>query len=477
MPEQKTIKFTPTVAQYKCLEYLQDDSTSEILFGGSGGCGKSYLGCAWMIINCLRYPGSRWLIGRSKLASLKKTTLRTFFTVARDFGLRADIDYNYNASSNIINFKCGSEIFLKDLFLYPSDPDFDSLGSLEIAGAFIDEASQISNKARQVVKSRIGWKMQDGTEIKPKLLYTCNPSKNWTYQDFYVPSTKGLLPVELKFIPALPQSNIYLSKGRQASLEALTGSDRKRLLLGQWEVDNDPASLIEYQNIMALFTNSHIIVENAAKETPLTRNNKDNLILTRLTDGTVIKDKYITADIARLGTDSTVIMIWYGNQIIEHHEYTQRTTDYTAGFIRDLQKTHNIPAHQVIIDADGIGGGVVDQIPGSVSFVNNSRPLNNENFNHLKSQCYFKLAQMINKNEIYFPVSDTSTKERIIQELEQVKRKDVDNDGKQAVTSKESVKDVLGHSPDFSDCMMLRMLPYVRHKTMSFADTYMFDVV
>ena len=64
---------------------------------------------------------------------------------------------------NTITFPNGSVILMKDLFAYPSDPNFDELGSLEITGAFIDEVNQISVKARNIVKSRIRYKLNDFT--------------------------------------------------------------------------------------------------------------------------------------------------------------------------------------------------------------------------------------------------------------------------------------------------------------------------
>jgi len=60
--------------------------------------------------------------------------------------------YSYNAQSSEINFSNGSQIVLKDLFSYPSDPNFDELGSLEITDAFIDEANQVSAKGEKHCK-------------------------------------------------------------------------------------------------------------------------------------------------------------------------------------------------------------------------------------------------------------------------------------------------------------------------------------
>jgi len=115
--------------QENAVYYLKDNVTKELVYGGAAGGGKSALEVLKLIENCQLYPGSRWLLGRSKLKTLKETTLNTFFQLAKDLKLLNQ--FNYNSQSNIITWNNGSEIFLKDLFLYPSDPEFDSLGSLE----------------------------------------------------------------------------------------------------------------------------------------------------------------------------------------------------------------------------------------------------------------------------------------------------------------------------------------------------------
>ncbi len=177
--------------QNKAVYYLKDSTTTELLYGGAAGGGKSALGCLWLIENCQKYPNSRWLMGRAKLKTLKETTLNTFFDLASDIGITDQ--YTFNGQTNTIAFTNGSEIILKDLFLYPSDPHFDSLGSLEISGAFIDECNQIVYKAWQVVKSRIRYKLNE-FDLTPKILGTCNPAKNWVYKKFYIPDDKDNLP-------------------------------------------------------------------------------------------------------------------------------------------------------------------------------------------------------------------------------------------------------------------------------------------
>jgi len=44
----------------------------------------------------------------------------------------------------------------------------------------------------------------------------------------------------------------------------------------------------------------------------------------------------------------------------------------------------------------------------------------------------------------------------LIEELEQIKSKDIDKDTKLKIVSKDEIKEVLGRSPDFSDTLMMR---------------------
>jgi hypothetical protein len=79
-----------------------------------------------------------------------------------------------------------------------------------------------------------------------------------------------------------------------------------------------------------------------------------------------------------------------------------------------------------------------------------------ENYDNLKSQCYYRLADRVNANGIYLSFDDTNVKDWVIQELEQVKQKKLDSDLKKGVIPKEQVKELIGRSPDFADAIMMR---------------------
>jgi hypothetical protein len=422
-----------SIKQTIALDLLEDKITNEILFGGGAGGGKTALGCYWQLKQRLKYPNTRGLIGRAVLKTLKETTLVSFFQVAKMQGLEAGKHYKYNGQMSQIELFNGSVILLKDLYAYPSDPNFDELGSLEITDAFIDEANQIEDKARNIIKSRIRYQL-DENELIPKVLYTCNPAKNWTYSEFYKPQVDGTIAKNKQFIPSLIDDNPFISRHYKENLLTLDTVSKERLLFGNWEYSNDPSILIEYDKILDSFNSGYIPTG----------------------------PHYITCDVARFGSDSTVVGIWDGFRV-KLHQYNGKSIVEVAQIIKQFQAEYQVPTSHIVIDEDGVGGGCVDLIAGCKGFVNNSSPLENpitrqkENFDNLKSQCYYKLAEYINDNKIFINASGT-TKEKIIQELEQVKQKSVDNDGKKGVMPKDKVKALIGRSPDFSDCLAMRMI-------------------
>ena len=411
--------------QEHAVHYLKDKTTTELLYGGSAGGGKSVLGCLWLIEMCQTHAGSRWLMGRSKLKALKETTLNSFFDIASDLGISDQ--FNYNAQSNIIYWSNGSEIILKDLFLYPSDPLFDKLGSLEISGAFIDECNQVVFKAWQIVKSRIRYKLKE-FDLVPKVLGTCNPSKNWTYKRFYKPSKEGELVEYRKFISALPTDNEHLPQSYLDSLLELDKQSRERLYYGNWEYDNDPSTIIDYDSIVGYFNPSH-----------LTAGGK----------------KYITIDVARQGKDKSVIRVWDGWLCVKRLYFAKNTITGLADSVTNLMKEYKVSRINVIADEDGVGGGLVD-ILRCKGFVNGSRALNNENYSNLKSQCSHKMGMKIVRGEVGEVCKDNSLIDVISEEMETVKLVDMDKDGKIKVLPKDRVKELIGRSPDEWDTIMMR---------------------
>ena len=407
---------------------LMDNITNEVLYGGSAGAGKSWLGCLWITTLCLQYPGIRCLIGRTVLTQLKMTTLNTLFETLQSMGLKSGEHYVYNGQSNVITFTNKSEIILKDLQYQPSDPNFDSLGGLELTAVFVDEAAQISQLAYNILKSRIRFKL-DQYKLQPKILMTCNPGQVWLKKVFYLPYIQESLPPTMRFVPALPTDNPHLPHSYIEMLKTLPQAQRRRLLEGDWNYMDESDAIFNFDSI----------------------SNSVFLISPNPTD-----KKYISVDVARFGSDRSVAIVWSGLVVLEVFVYSKLSTTELSSEIRELIQKYGVHPNNVIVDSDGVGGGVADQIRGT-NFVNNARPLHDQNFSNLKSQCYVKLSELFKEGMISLNIMDPTTTDELTQELLAVKLKDVDKDNKVAVQSKDEMKKILGKSPDLSDALMMRM--------------------
>ena len=417
-----------TKKQGQAWKLLMDSTTNEVLYGGSAGAGKSWLGCLWVTTLCLQYPGIRCLIGRTVLQQLKLTTLNTLFETLQSMGLKSGEHYVYNGQSNVITFNNKSEIVLKDLQYQPSDPNFDSLGGLELTAVFVDEASQTSQLSYQILKSRMRFKLNE-YNLTPKILMTCNPGQVWLKKVFYLPYIQDTLPQNMAFVPALPLDNPHLPASYIEMLKSLPSAQRKRLLEGDWNYMDESDNLFDFDSI------------------------SDSVF--RLSPSSTDK-KYISVDVARFGSDRSVAIVWNGLVVLECLVYSKLSTTELSGQIRELIQKYGVHPNNVIVDSDGVGGGVADQIRGT-NFVNNARPLHEQNFSNLKSQCYVKLSELFKEGKISLNILDPTTIDELTQELLAIKLKDVDRDNKVAVQSKEEMKKILGKSPDLSDALMMRM--------------------
>lgn len=406
--------------QKEALSYLAiDNECRQLLYGGSAGSGKSFLGCDWQIKRRLKYPGTRGLIGRAELKKLRLSTLATFFELCTKYNLIAGKHFTYNGQDHVINWYNGSQIILMDLADMPSDPDFGRFGSLEITDYFVDEASEVSEKCVNILNSRVRFKLINDN---PKGLLTCNPHKGWLYREFFDAQRNNSIRNDRRFIQALPTDNPHISPVYIESLQMLPDIDRKRLLEGDWDYDETKDRLYEYDDLLRCFRPS-----------------------------TTLGDKFITADIARMGDDRTVIVVWNNLHAEKFVVLKHKPINEVVDTINDLIKNHSVRLSNVLVDEDGIGGGVVDFIRCK-GFLNGSKAVR-DNYMNLKSDCYFKLGELITNNLITF---ESTHKDTIVKELEMIRREKLDSDGKLRVTNKEDLKKRHGISPDFADAIMMR---------------------
>ena len=418
---------------------LENPAIDTVFLGGGAGGGKTWFICETRLINALRYPGYRSFIGRNELTRLMQSTYITWCKVSQFHKIPAGT-WHLNGQYHYIDFTNGSRIDLLDLKYLPSDPLYERFGSLEYSDGALEEAGEIHALAYDVMKSRIG-RHQIG-EVKPTMVITGNPKKNWTYTEFYKPWRDKILPSNTVFIQSLFGDNPWTAETYGKQLRSIKDKiTRQRLMLGNWEYEDDPSTLIDFEAITDLWTNS--IPEDL---------------------------KAMTVDVARMGKDKTVIFIWLGKNLRKVYIYKKQDTEVTRQKIRDMARTEQIPYSRIVIDEDGVGGGVVDSLKGVKGFIGGSSPLAQKEdmdrpaYRNLRTQCYYLLAETINTHKMAINcevISDepANFRDLLTEELEQVKEKNPDSDEKKLqIIPKEDIKLSIGRSPDFADALMMRML-------------------
>lgn len=425
--------------QKECARAWCDNTVIDIAYGGSKGSAKSFTGCSLIFGDAFIYPETHYFIARRSLNDLRKHTIPSIHEVFQLWDLN-DKYYKFNASDNFFTLYNKSKVFLLDAKYLPSDPHFYRFGSMQMTRGWIEEAGEFTQEAKANLQATVGRWKNDVYGINGKILQTCNPAKNYLYKDYYKPFKEGRLEPWRRFIQALPTDNKMLPKEYLENLDRiLSRNEKERLLKGNWEYDDNPNALCDYDAILSVFENNQVSV------------------------GT---DKYLTADIARFGSDKAIILIWQDWKVIEYFTYEVSKTTDIQDCINAQRVKHGIPKHHCIADEDGVGGGVVDNC-GIKGFVNNSSPIEENiedaikkdtpNFKNLQAQCIYYFAKAVNNHQVYFEAElPERFKQEIIEELEAIESYRTDNEGKLQILPKEKVKDKIGRSPDWRDALMMR---------------------
>jgi len=424
--------------QLECVSYWIDKETIDIAYGGSKGSAKSYTGCSLIFGDALMYPETHYFIARKTLTDLRKFTIPSIHEVFNDWGINKNY-YKYNGQDNYFELYNKSKVFLIDAKYIPSDPKYARFGSMQMTRGWIEEAGEFEEECKNNLQASIGrWKNKE-YNLTPKLLQTCNPAKNYLYRDYYKQHKEGKLPNHKKFIQALPSDNKMLPPDYIPNLlKILSPNEIQRLVYGNWEFDDNPYAMMDYNDILNLFTNEFVKCNN---------------------------DKYLTADIAYEGSDNFVIGVWNGLVLEKIVAIDKIDETLVAKKIHEIRIDNEIPLTNVVYDADGLKMFVRQSaneggyLSNANQFHNGSKPIRIEgeieNYANLKTQCYFKLADYVKKNKIFIQCKDY--RKQIIEELEQICKLPLSDDGKIRIEKKGAIKERLGRSPDFADAIMMRM--------------------
>ncbi len=203
---------------------------------------------------------------------------------------------------------------------------------------------------------------------------------------------------------------------------------------------------------------------------------------------TIIKEnsKYLIVDIADDGSDKTIFSFWEGLEEYKREEFERLNTEIIISKTREYAASDRIPYSHIAVDAIGVGAGVASSslLDGIIGFKSSYAPIKTDtnivllpnvgylpesrllvsDYKNLRSQCIFTLADLVNNHNIASRVTGRQ-KEIIIEELSNYQDAS-SGDGKRAATQKETIKEIIGRSPDASDCFIMRMYFVVRSKVL-----------
>lgn len=188
--------------------------------------------------------------------------------------------------------------------------------------------------------------------------------------------------------------------------------------------------------------------------------------------------KYLIVDIADDGSDKTKFSFWEGLEEYRREEFERLNTENIIDKIREYAADQRIPYSHIAVDAIGVGAGVASssKLDGIIGFKSSFQAIKTDqdivrlpnvsrissplvplvsDYKNLRSQCVFTLADLVNNHKIASRVTGRQ-KEVIIEELSVYQDASM-GDGKRMATHKEDVKQIIGRSPDDSDCFIMRM--------------------
>lgn len=432
--------------QKTALDLLNDPQIVELDFGGAAGGAKSWTVCLWMLKQCRDFKGIRIGLGRKELTRLKQTTIITMLREVHPIMGVKGHEFNYSENRGAISYINGSEILLFDLNRQPSDPDFDTLGSVNLTHVVIEEIGEIQKKAYDVFGSRKNRFLNKEYGIVGKTVTTQNPSQNFTRDLFYEPYKNlgdgdyqkweiGEVEIngEMKtayraFVKSLPTDNPFLPTNYIETLKRLPPQERKRLYEGNWDYMDDDDMLFKPLLLDKASTSEteegvkYIAVDPADK-------GKDKTIVTLIEEGIVTKQKRLNHN----PKDPTPISEQLSLQLIE---FAQR------------EGMENKDARRIAIEGNGVGVGMRDFMKAKGWFITEYTATYQS-----RSQSYYDASVDMDSGALKILNSlDTITEVR--KQLMAISY-EFDEKLQPKILKKDKLKEILGHSPDEADSLVI----------------------
>ena len=169
----------------------------------------------------------------------------------------------------------------------------------------------------------------------------------------------------------------------------------------------------------------------------------------------------VGCDIARHGSDRTVIAVRCGSCLLSVKEIRQMDTVIVTGAlieaVRDIELKYNIPAKSIPITIDvtgGLGAGPADflreQGYNAIDVNSSSNAINKEAYPNVRSELWFNLRERARTKDLDFSRLSVEMRSKLERELATPTWKN-NGRGQRVVEEKAFIKKRLGESPDIAD--------------------------
>ena len=271
--------------------------------------------------------------------------------------------------------------------------------------------------------------------------------KDWTYEDM----------IRSFVFYAGKMSENKASIGRNSSyigsVAAVGGKRAQQLIEGNFNVDEDEAddAPIQSRHAQAVFTNDEC------------RNG----------------DKWITVDLADVGTDNLIALYWDGFHIEDILILTNSTPKLNYERIKLFSVQHDVPDSHIIYDATH-GTYMYDYMPSAIPFISAGSAIGMYALaaNRLKDECYMRLVDMITNGRISCSErvgrtryvhqgikEEYTVQSEFLEECSVVRLQETPS-GKKKLMNKKDMNARLGkgRSMDLLDPCAMRMLPVLQYQ-------------
>lgn len=233
--------FELTPKQKEARALLGGPATHNLLYGGSRS-GKTFLICYANAVRALKASGSRHVIARLHNIDVRQSVLQDTWPKMMRLAFPT-IEWTPNRVDQYVELSNGSQVWFAGL---DDKERLDKILGKEFATISINEASQVSYQAAEILRTRLAQAVDSDTTREPlalKAYYDLNPvgRAHWTYREFHQgvkPNGEEVAdPADFAYLVMNPADNPHLPAAYLKQLEGLSSRQRKRFLEGEYLAD------------------------------------------------------------------------------------------------------------------------------------------------------------------------------------------------------------------------------------------------